>query len=571
MKSSRPLLIAACLVAAPLGLHAYQPTAAEAAFPDAVPIAPGKFQPTWESLGHYETPEWFRDAKFGIWAHWGPQCQPEQGDWFAKHMYDQGKVDENGTFKPNPRYDWMVKTYGPLTEFGFKDVINSWKAEQWDPAKLMALYKRAGAKYFMALANHHDNFDLWDSKYQPWNSVAIGPKKDLIGGWEKAARAEGLRFGVSVHAGHTWSWYETAQSSDSHGPRQGQPYDGKLTLADGKGKWWDGLDPQDLYAQNHPVSRADWEWRVKPPATGADDPRLPSPPHITKFFNRTIDLLDRYQPDLVYFDDSVLPFYPISDVGLKIAAHFYNSNLDRNGGRLEAVINGKKLDEIQKKALVYDIERGKAEGILPLPWQTDTCIGQWHYSRDVFNRHAYKKSVEVINMLADIVSKNGNLMLSIPVRGDGSLDEDELQLLDEIAAWMDVNAEAIFATRPWKVFGEGPSLHATHEKGQYGGVQDVTRYTAGDVRYTRSKDGRILYAILMAWPESGAITLTALKGENAVASVSLLGAAAAPEWKATEEGLRVTLPAANPGKAAAVLKITGNSPFALAGLPVAAP
>jgi len=208
------------------------------------PVAQGKFQPTWNSLQQYEVPDWFRDAKFGIWAHWGPQCQPEDGDWYARAMYLEG----------SGQYRYHVAHYGHPSQFGFKDVIHEWKAEHWDPEKLMALYKRAGAQYFFALANHHDNFDLWDSKYQPWNSVAIGPKKDLIAGWAKAARAYGLRFGVSVHAAHAWTWYEPAQGADKTGQFAGVPYDGKLTKADGRGKWWDGLDPQDLYAQNHTPS-----------------------------------------------------------------------------------------------------------------------------------------------------------------------------------------------------------------------------------------------------------------------------------------------------------------------------
>ena len=170
-------------------------------------MATGKFQPAWESLKQYQTPEWFRDAKFGIWAHWGPQCQPEDGDWYARGMYEEG----------SGQYKFHVAQYGHPSKFGFKDVIHEWKAENWDPEKLMALYKRAGAQYFFALANHHDNFDNYDSKYQPWNSVAIGPKKDLIGGWAKAARASGLRFGVSVHAAHAWTWYEPAQGADKKG------------------------------------------------------------------------------------------------------------------------------------------------------------------------------------------------------------------------------------------------------------------------------------------------------------------------------------------------------------------
>jgi hypothetical protein len=182
-----------------------------------------------------------------------------------------------------------VQTYGHPSKVGFKDICNLWKAEKWDPEKLIALYRRAGAKYFVALANHHCNFDCYASKYQPWNSVAIGPKKDIVGGWATAARKAGLRFGVTVHAARSWNWYEVAQGADATGPMQGIAYDGKLTKADGKGQWWEGLDPQDLYAQNHRPGEK------------------PSPAYCEKFFQRTLDLIDSYQPDLLYFDDGVLP------------------------------------------------------------------------------------------------------------------------------------------------------------------------------------------------------------------------------------------------------------------------
>ena len=334
------------------------------------PIATGPFKPDWNSLTNYQTPEWFRDAKFGIWAHWGPQCQPEHGDWYARNMYDEGSDD----------YKSHIVEYGHPSTNGFKDVIHVWKAEHFDPDKLLKFYKDNGAKIFMALANHHDNFDNFNSKYQPWNSVAIGPQKDLIGGWAAAARKNGLRFGVSVHASRAWSWYELAQGADKTGPFAGVPYDGKLTKADGKGQWWDGLDPQDLYAQNHkPGSKLQWEW------DGTKGSSIPDAAYMEKFFKRTQQLWDDYHPDQIYFDDTVLPFHGVTDeIGLNLAAHFYNTRLDKNG-RTEAVMNGKWLDETQRHAMVYDIERGKAKGILPQPWQTDTCIGSWHYDRTFSN------------------------------------------------------------------------------------------------------------------------------------------------------------------------------------------
>src|SRR6266542_1668652 len=240
------------------------------------------FEPTWDSLKQYKVPDWFADAKFGMWAHWGAQCQPEHGDWYARGMYEEG----------SDHYNFHLKKYGHPSKFGFKDVINEWKAENWNPDALVELYKNAGAKYFVAMANHHDNFDNFNSSYQPWNSVKYGPKKDLIEGWVKAAKKHGLPFGVSIHAAHAWTWYETSQRSDKNGALAGVPYDGKRTKADGKGKWWQGYDPQELYAQNHPLSEhkngADmgkqWDW-----GNGAS---IPDKKYCEKFYNRTLDLIN---------------------------------------------------------------------------------------------------------------------------------------------------------------------------------------------------------------------------------------------------------------------------------------
>ena len=255
------------------------------AAPPGFGVAAGPFQPTLESLSAFQVPDWYRDAKFGIWAHWGPQCQPEQGDWYAQNMYLPAQAV----------YKFHVQKYGHPSKFGFKDVINEWKADKWEPEKLIALYKKAGAKFFSAMAHHHDNFDNFDSKYQPWNSVKIGPKKDLVGGWMKAAREAGLRFGISSHGDRAWSWYQAAQGSDPTGPMAGVPYDGIMTKAQGKGLWWEGLDPQDLYAQYHKVGSYDWRQEGSPPIDKA---------FCEKFFNRIIDLIDKYQPDLLYFDDT---------------------------------------------------------------------------------------------------------------------------------------------------------------------------------------------------------------------------------------------------------------------------
>jgi alpha-L-fucosidase len=511
------------------------------------PVQAGQFEPTWQSLAQYQTPEWFRDAKFGIWAHWGPQCEPEDGDWYARNMYEEG----------SKQYKYQVDHFGHPSKVGFKDVIHQWKAENWDPEKLVALYKRAGAQYFFALANHHDNFDLWDSKYQPWNSTKVGPQKDLIGGWAAAARHNGLKFGVSVHAAHAWLWYEPTQGADKKGPLAGVPYDGKLTLAEGGGQWWDGLDPQDLYCQNHQPSadfmnfgkiHAQWNW--------GDGASIPDQGYCDKFYNRTVDLINKYQPDLLYFDDTALPLWPVSDAGLKIAAHFYNSNMKLHDGKLEAVLFGKILDEQQRKCMVWDIERGQTNQIEAQPWQTDTCIGDWHYQRALFTKHRYKTAATVIRTLADVVSKNGNLLLNIPVRGDGTIDDDERKVVEGIAAWMDVNREAIFATRPWKVCGEGPALaNAAPLKAQGFNEGKGKPLTAEDIRYTAKGD--TIYAIAMGRPTMDVVLKslgkTAGLAGAPVTSVKMLGSDEQIHWTQGDDALTIQPPATFAGPDEAVV------------------
>ena len=491
-------------------------------------IAAGKFKPDWESLeSQYHCPDWFRDAKFGIWAHWGPQCQPEEGDWYARNMY---------TFNSG-NYKYHVEHYGHPSKAGFKDVIHVWKAENFDPDKLIALYKKVGAKYFVALANHHDNFDNYNSKYQPWNSVALGPKQDLVGKWAAAARKAGLRFGVTVHAGRTWNWYEVARGADPSGPLAGVPYDGKLTKADGKGQWWEGLDPQDLYAQNHKIG-------AKPDAA-----------YCEKFYKRTKQLIDDYKPDLLYFDDGTLPLNGSDPAyGLNIAAHYYNASTAWHGNN-EAVMNTKGLNEEQRKALVWDIERGKSDRLELYPWQTDTCIGGWHYNRGIYQHHGYKTPATVIQMLVDIVSKNGNLLLNVPLRSDGTPDDDEVKCLEGIAQWTAINGEAIFGTRPWKTYGEGVREAKAGNFNEGKGRP----YSATDLRFTTKGD--TLYVFALAWPTDGKLVVKSLNANESgirgdVTGVELLGAGKV-EFKREPTGLVVTLPEKQPCETAWALKITG--------------
>ena len=517
--------------------------AADAMAPNAsLPIASGPFKPEWDSLDKYQVPDWFRNAKFGIWAHWGPQCQPEFGDWYGRLMYQE----DSDVHKHH------MQAYGDPAQVGFKDIINQWKADKWNPDDLVALYKKAGAKYFVALANHHDNFDLYSSRYQPeWNSTRIGPQKDLIAGWSKAARANGLRFGVSVHAAHAWTWFEPAQK-----------FDGNLTRLDGAGKWWEGLDPQGLYAQHHPLSKsgseggvsdAQWHW-----GGGA---AIPDKAYGEKLFNRTRDLIDSYDPDLVYYDDTVLPLWPVSDIGLRLAAHMYNRSIATKG-KLEAVVNGKILNEQQRRSMVWDIERGQSNRIEELPWQTCTCIGSWHYDRRVYDNRAYKSAKTVLHTLIDVVSKNGNLLLNVPVRGDGTIDSQERAIVEEVGRWMAKNGEAIYDTRPWAVFGEGPVMEEAAAPMSGAGFNEGKgkAFSAADIRFTAK--GNAVYAFVMGWPQDGKVTIKSLRAATPhltrrIARVELVSSGRPLAFRQTAEGLQVTMPAGQPALGYAnALKIT---------------
>lgn len=563
-----PLLLAATVLASLLARADETPaTLPTGPLPGGNParvLAPGPFAPTWQSLvAQHQPADWFRDAKFGIWAHWTAQCVPEQGDWYARNMYLEGHA----------QYQHHLKTYGHPADTGFMEIDNLWKAERWDPEKLMDLYVRAGARYFVALANHHDNFDAYDSKYHAWNSVRVGPKRDIVGEWACAARARGLRFGVSNHSAHAWHWLQAAYAYDAEGPRAGQRYDAfKLRKEDGVGKWWEGLDPQDLYTGPNMVmpdgitsvkDRMAWhqandrKWNENPPAQ--------NPKFTDTWFLRAQDLVDKYRPDLVYFDNTGLP---LGQAGLDFAAHYYNASRAWHGGRAEAVLNAKKLSPEQARGLVADIERGVATSILEQPWQTDTCIGSWHYNRSLYDKHGYKTVAQVARMLCDIVSKNGNLLLSVPLRGDGTLDDQEIAFLEGLAKWMPAHADAIFGTRPWVIYGEGPSTEENHEPGQYGGARDVRTkpYTSADIRFT-TKAGA-LYAIALEQPAAGAARALTIKtlatnsphvSGRAVTGVTLVGGDA---LKFTQDatGLHIELPATLPAEHTVAVKISGVLP-----------
>ena len=488
----------------------------------------GQFEPTWQSLEQHQTPEWFRDAKFGIWAHWGAQCVEGSGDWMARGLYLEG----------GDQYKYHREHYGHPSEFGYKDVLPLFKAERWNPDSLVARYKRCGAQYFFVLGNHHDNYDLWDSKYQPWNSKNIGPKRDILDEWAKAAKKQGLPLGISFHADHAWTWFEPSRRYDLEGDKAGVWYDGNLTKEDGKGKWWEGLDPQMLYQQQHPMSQGSWDnRRVHSQWDWSHGACPPSQEFVTNFYDRTLDAINRYQPDLIYFDVTVLPFYPLSDCGLKIAAHLYNKNP-------RGVVFGKILNEDQKKALTWDVERGAPNQMIEQPWQTCNCIGDWHYNTRTYRR-GYRTATNIVKQLVDIVSKNGNLLLNIPLRGDGTYDEKAAAFLDELEPWMTQNGESIFGTRPWVKFGEGPVAEKDikisdqgFNEAQYNGMD------YRDIRFNQTR--KYLYVTAMGWPEDGKLLIKSLakKGphfKKSISSVYLLGYGKL-KARQTAAGLEVQLP-----------------------------
>jgi alpha-L-fucosidase len=479
----------------------------------------GPYQPTWDSLLQYECPEWYRDAKFGIWNHWSPQCVPEDGDWYARNLYMQGSKQNK----------FHLAHYGPPSRFGYKDLCAQWTLLNWQPSELMDLYVQAGARFFVALANHHDGFDTWNSRHHAWNAMNLGPHRDVIGTWAAEARKRNLRFGVTVHQGRNWWWFQTSHGADATGPEAGHPYDGRLTLAEGRGQWWEGYDPQVLYAPKHPFDA------------------LPDISYVKNFYDRTRDLVDQHNPDLLYFDN---PLFPLGWGGMNIGAYYYNHNLQLNGGRMEGVINIKNVPPNLAKAVVADIERGLAAEILPHPWQSETCIGQWHYQRELFNRPGeyggYMTPREVIHWLADTVSKNGTFVLNIPGKPDGTIDRKERHILEQIGEWFKINGEAIYSTRPWTVFGEGPH---TIKAGSFQG-HSARELDAHDIRYTRNKTNTVIYAMALGWPEQAVILrsfgTSAANRPPKVGRVELLGSTEKIRWKQNSDGLRIELPSRKP-------------------------
>jgi alpha-L-fucosidase len=456
-----------------------------------LPIAEGPYKPTDESLSQYQYPDWFRDAKFGIWAHWGPQAVPRQGDWYARRMYQE----------KDPAYKYHLEHYGHPSVFGYKDIIPLWKAEKWDPDKLMALYKKTGAKYFVSMGSHHDDFFLWNSKIHKWNAVNMGPKKDVVGIWQAAAKKEGLRFGVSEHLGASFTWFQAAHGADKEGPKAGVAYDG--ADPEYSDLYHDATTPDDKgWLTNNLIFQVEW-------------------------FRSIRELIDNYHPDLLY-SDSGLPF---ENVGRSLVAHYYNQDVTRNNGKIDVVYTCKQPSGGK---WTQDVERGVIDSLSPYPWQTDTSIGDWYYRTG----QKYKSANEVVQMLVDIVSKNGNLLLNVVQTPEGDLEPDMLNILDEIGVWTAANGEGIFGTRPWKIFGEKPEGQTQTKRGRF---DENYKLGPKDIRFT-TKDG-ILYAFCLGQPAEDIVVRSLGKNskliDKQIASVKMMGSTGKVRW--TQENDRMII------------------------------
>ncbi len=471
-----------------------------------------KFEANWTSLANnYKTPDWFRDAKFGIFMHWGIMSAIDEnrdygGSHYGRYMYGPGEFppDHQRSQWAIDLLKWHTENYGHPNEHGYKDFIPMFKAEKWDPDALVAFYKEAGAKYIVPVAVHHDNFDLYKSIHR-WNAYEMGPKKDIIQGWKEAAEKHGLWFGVSSHLDRVSSFFQVSRKYDG----------GKPEYA-------------DFYGSNYNIEhQKDEAWQQV-------------------WYARTMQLIDQYQPDLLYFDGSLPGIYGNMDYGFRLAAHFYNSNMEKHDGKLNAVMNLKHGPD--KRAFVWDIERGQSDALQRLPWQTDTDLqGGWFYLKKEPN---FTAEVLIGNFI-DIISKNGNLLLNVGLRGDGTLPENQAAVLKEMGRWLKINGEAVYGSRPWLVYGEGPTKITS---GAFN--EPNSDYTTEDIRFTTNNG--FLYAFILNTPAEevnirSLSDLLTLAGE--IRSIELLGCSEKLQWERKDNGLKIEIPKTLPSKYALVFKI----------------
>jgi len=525
-----------------------------------IPVTPGPFDPTWESIekNYPGEPAWLREAKFGIWVHFGPQAAGESGDWYARRLYVQGSTANKN----------HLKKYGHPSETGYKEVLRDWNPTKLDPAKLTKIYRDAGARYLMIQGVHHDNFDLWNSKYQPWNSVNMGPKRDLIGEWAKACRADGMRFGVTFHHEYTWWWWQTAFGSDTAGEKKGIPYDGNLTLADGKGKWWEKYDPRMLYGINLLEYKGVKEKaysRSSPPSPGIFSNHLGYAKwYASNWALRMMDVVKHYDPDFIYTDGNVQgPFTGDgtgtgikADAMQRVIADFYNRALQRRGK-----VNTFSIVKFRHKTngTVNTEEFGVPADIkTDQPWIAEAPVGDWFYSPGF----TYNSGM-MIRYIIEAIARDGNAAICISILPDGSLDEGSLKMLKEVGIWMRRNGEAVYGSHAWAIPGEGEIVNGKLKMlpgGKLTSKQAEFKFNEQDFRFTIGKN-KALYALCMTVPAGGTQlkiksldTNTKYLGK-AIKSVKLLGYKDKLKWKQEADGLMITCPTKMPYETAVVFRI----------------
>ncbi len=510
-----------------------------------LPIASGPYESTWNSIeaNYPGTPAWLRDSKFGIWVHFGPQAAGESGDWYARKLYVEG----------TSAYENHLKKYGHPSEVGYKEVLRDWNPAKFSPKALVDIYKDAGARFLIIQGVHHDQFDMWDSKYQAWNSTRLGPKRDFLGEWEKASREADMRFGITFHHEYSWWWWQTAFQSDTQGDKAGVPYDGNLTLEDGKGKWWEGLDPRYLYGINlreyeSVAEAANSRW--SPPKPGIFSGHLKFAKWYAKWWAlRMMDAVDKYRPDFIYTDGTDQQPFSGSGTGTgykcdamqRVIADFYNRTLaDRGEVDVFSIVKFRKTTN----GTVNTCETGIPEGIKDdQAWIAETPVGDWFYGPNfVYSSDA------VIRYLLEIVARDGSFGLSIPLRPDGSMDEACHEMLHEVGEWMRVNGDGIYGSSAWKVLGEGKDGKLnTLPGGRIGQWQADHVFYNTDFRFTVGKDGT-LYAWCMTVPKAGdKLTIVSLgtnKGlfDKKIRSVELMGTEQSVDWKQNADGLEIVYP-----------------------------
>jgi alpha-L-fucosidase len=470
----------------------------------------GPFRPDWESLQKYEVPDWYKDAKFGIFIHWGVYAVPAFGnEWYPRNMYNEG-TDE---FKHH------IATYGPQDKFGYKDFVPMFKAEKFDPAAWAKLFKDAGAKYVVPVVEHHDGFAMYDSSLSDWTVVKMGPHRDTAGDLAKAVRAEGLHFGASSHRVEHNFFLGVGRriSSDVN--------DSKFA---------------DFYGPAH-------NWlEAKGSTPVSNDFTYVSAQWTADWLARSAEIVEKYHPEIMYFDWWIGQPSVRAQL-VRFAAFYYNASRQYSGQA--GVINFKDY-ALQEHSAVLDIERGQLSDVRPLYWQTDTSISNksWGYIRD----DTFKSPQFVVHQLIDIVSKNGNLLLNIGPRSDGTIPEEVRQVLLDVGSWLKVNGDAIYGTRPWRIYGEGPTKVAA---GSFHDT-DTAEYKPEDFRFTTK--GNVLYVIELAWPSTGEAVIHSLgtaPGARKISTVALLGSDAAPEFNQQPDGLHIKLPGQAPGKFAYAFRI----------------